>query len=398
MRNILTYLFLSVSCASIAQTKLIIVGDVKDAGTGEPLAYATIGVKGRVDRTISNAEGKFEFTIPAAAHADTLIVTYVGHEKFEKAIPSLASFEHVLLKESATVLEEIRIVHRQLDLRDIDRSARVIRGNLYALSGEVTNIQYNDFLGWLEDYNKMELRKKYDFNLDGYEKPVREFYQVYHKPAPEKGRKREKENFNTYPAVNISYEAAVEYCKWLTEQYNESKKKKKFRKVLFRLPTLKEWQIAALGDPGFQSWDVRENFIETIIPSDTMEAFKGKKVKAKADTIRYPWYFVYFHSRTYNNFGCYLGNFKITTDMNCVTRAFAYDGWTMQAQVENYFPNNIGLYDMVGNVAEMIDEKGKACGGSWNDLPENSTIHSIKNYTGPDETVGFRVFMEVIEK
>jgi hypothetical protein len=46
----------------------------------------------------------------------------------------------------------------------------------------------------------------------------------------------------------------------------------------------------------------------------------------------------------------------------------------------------------------MIDEKEKACGGSWNDVPENSTIQSIKNYKGSDETVGFRVFMEVIEK
>ena len=57
----------------------------------------------------------------------------------------------------------------------------------------------------------------------------------------------------------------------------------------------------------------------------------------------------------------------------------------------------MGLYDAVGNVAEMIDEKGKACGGSWNDPSEKSTIHSVKEFNGADETVGFRVFMEVIE-
>ena len=47
-----------------------------------------------------------------------------------------------------------------------------------------------------------------------------------------------------------------------------------------------------------------------------------------------------------------------------------------------------------GNVAEMIDEKGKACGGSWNDPPSESTIHSIKNYRHSDASIGFRVFMD----
>jgi hypothetical protein len=70
----------------------------------------------------------------------------------------------------------------------------------------------------------------------------------------------------------------------------------------------------------------------------------------------------------------------------------------MMARTESYFPNDMGLFDVCGNVAEMIDEKGKACGGSWKDLPENGTIQSVKTYNGSDETVGFRVFMEVIEK
>jgi hypothetical protein len=45
----------------------------------------------------------------------------------------------------------------------------------------------------------------------------------------------------------------------------------------------------------------------------------------------------------------------------------------------------------------MIDEKGKACGGSWNDTPEASTIRSVKIYQKPNDTIGFRVFMEVVE-
>jgi formylglycine-generating enzyme required for sulfatase activity len=405
MKNSAIGLLFLVTNLSIAQTKMIIVGDVKDVTTKEPLAYATIGVKGRVDQTISAADGRFELSVPASAEKDTLYVTYVGYAKFEKPIAQLSSNEHVLLKEFATMLEEVRIVHRQLDVRDIDREMRVIRDDLYASAGEVTNLQYHDFLSWLEDYNKPALRDKYNFDLKSYSKPVQEFYQRYHKPGdPRLDRKRHRMDstlsFNSYPAVNISYESAVEYCKWLTDRYNESTKKKKFKKVLFRLPTLKEWQVAALGYPKFQSWELHDNEVEVIIPKDTMHIFEGQKKKLKFDdSMMYPWYPTWvFRSRVYNQYGCYLGNFKINVDRNCVSRALAYDGWTMMSRTESYFPNDMGLYDVVGNVAEMIDEKGKACGGSWNDTPENSTIQSVKNYRGPDETVGFRIFMEVIEK
>jgi hypothetical protein len=46
----------------------------------------------------------------------------------------------------------------------------------------------------------------------------------------------------------------------------------------------------------------------------------------------------------------------------------------------------------------MIQTAGVACGGSWNDPPEASTIHSVKTYAYPNATVGFRVFMEVIDE
>ena len=47
------------------------------------------------------------------------------------------------------------------------------------------------------------------------------------------------------PVVNISYKAAKKYCEWLTMVYNGYEKKKKHMKVIFRLPTEKEWTDAA---------------------------------------------------------------------------------------------------------------------------------------------------------
>ena len=396
-------LILAFAAASCFAQKLVISGDVKDINTGMPLAYATIGISNHVEQTVSDPNGKFELVVNSAKN-DTLVVTYLGYSRFFKPVAQLESFEHIMLSASATVLEQVTIMRYQLDLRDVDRNTRVIRDNLYAMSGEVTNIEYNTFLSWLDDTGKSDLKTKCDFKLDQYPKSVQEFYQRYNEPGdPKKDIKRNRRDsvlsFNSYPVVNITHEAAIEYCKWLTDRYNENTKRKKFKKVLFRLPTLDEWQIAALGYDKFQSWTLRENIVEIIVPKDTIDVFKGQRTKMKVDdTILYPWYVVYFRTRVYNQFGCYLGNFKIDKDRNCPSRALAYDGWTMMARTESYFRNNIGLYDVVGNVAEMIDEKGKACGGSWNDVPEKSTIQSVKTYNGPDETVGFRVFMEVIEK
>jgi hypothetical protein len=53
---------------------------------------------------------------------------------------------------------------------------------------------------------------------------------------------------------------------------------------------------------------------------------------------------------------------------------------------------------MCGNAAEMINEKGIAVGGSWNDYGGDIHILSFTNYKGPAPTVGFRPVILVREK
>ena len=52
---------------------------------------------------------------------------------------------------------------------------------------------------------------------------------------------------------------------------------------------------------------------------------------------------------------------------------------------------------MSGNDAEMLDKEGIAKGGSWEDLPSQCTIKSVKKYDAPSPAVGFRIVMEVVE-
>ena len=94
-----------------------------------------------------------------------------------------------------------------------------------------------------------------------------------------------------------------------------------------------------------------------------------------------------------------MGNFKVPEEsLSCVKLRAGGDGYVFSGNVATYFPNGMGLFDVVGNVSEMLKEEGKACGGSWNHAPEESTIMSVNSYSGISGALGFRVFMEVVEK
>ena len=63
------------------------------------------------------------------------------------------------------------------------------------------------------------------------------------------------------------------------------------------------------------------------------------------------------------------------------------------------WPNDFGLYNMSGNVAEMLSEKGITKGRSWMSTKENIEINARNKYDGVAlPFIGFRYFAEIIEK
>jgi formylglycine-generating enzyme required for sulfatase activity len=288
-----------------------------------------------------------------------------------------------------------------LNLKETEGPQKLIKGNIYAQEFEITNKQYNEFLNYLKQNNLMQQYDKFKFDLSSFDEPALSFMKGYSAPrAPYKKQKF----FINHPAVSITYEGAQAYCSWLTDQYN-AQDGRKFKKVVFRLPSVQEWQVAALGYKEFQSWTLDDNTIKITVPKDTLSEITKdgdvKMMRFSESHILYPWFQFYNYRNKYlNKFDCALGNFKFDDRVtSCMTHNHmpTADGFTMMAPVGAYFPNGMGLYDVVGNVAEMTNEKGKACGGSWNHKPEESTIESINTFEGPDIAVGFRVFMEVIE-
>jgi formylglycine-generating enzyme required for sulfatase activity len=57
-------------------------------------------------------------------------------------------------------------------------------------------------------------------------------------------------------------------------------------------------------------------------------------------------------------------------------------------------PNNFNLYDMSGNVAEMIDTPAKTKGGSWASIRHFIEVRNSEKWNGkPSDCVGFRLIL-----
>lgn len=58
---------------------------------------------------------------------------------------------------------------------------------------------------------------------------------------------------------------------------------------------------------------------------------------------------------------------------------------------------DIGFYNVFGNVAEMTDVKGLAMGGSWQEANTGKVFTKSFKYDGPSSAVGVRMIFEIIE-
>ncbi len=100
--------------------------------------------------------------------------------------------------------------------------------------------------------------------------------------------------------------------------------------VKFRLPTETEWEYAALGLSELRSYNV----------------YRGRK--------KYPWDGQYTRSGKRKTKGDQLANFKQGKGDYGGIAGWSDDGADITAEVKSYSPNDYGLYDMAGNVAEWV--------------------------------------------
>ena len=100
--------------------------------------------------------------------------------------------------------------------------------------------------------------------------------------------------------------------------------------IKYRLPTEAEWEYAALGLSELRSYNI----------------YRGRK--------KYPWDGQYTRSGKRANRGDQLANFKQSDGDYGGIAGWSDDGADITQEVKYYEPNDFGLYDMAGNVAEWV--------------------------------------------
>jgi formylglycine-generating enzyme required for sulfatase activity len=226
-----------------------------------------------------------------------------------------------------------------------------INDTLFADETEISNFAWQEYEYWnkaIYGVNSKEHLATLPDTLvwrekNSYNEPYVQYY--YRHPA-----------YKEFPVVGVSYEQAVAYCKWRTERvkaFMTLGKKFQYRDFEYRLPKKTEWEKLA-------------EFSTHVLNNN------GKNEKGKYQ----------------------LNCVNPLPNGDCMNAKYP----DVTAPVKSYSKSLYGLYNMLGNVAEMVNEKGISKGGGWRNNLEECRVGKDAGYTKPTAWLGFRCVCVVKNK
>lgn len=267
-----------------------------------------------------------------------------------------------------------------------------LRDNLFIDETEVRNLDWLEYMYWTSKHEPEILKAILpDTTLWRHPLAYSEPYVEYYLRHPA---------YRNYPVIGVSYEQVVAYCKWRSDRVNEfiyirEHKIKDWKAdsiyphpevMRFRLPAKEEWEYAAAAGLNQDRYPYG------------YESLLDKNNILVANVHEYITLYKRAERTSYIHTGGYYDN--------------SYD---LVAPVHAFTPNKYGIYNMTGNVSEIIaDSSFKGLnyltsldGSTFKNNPEDyqrtdSTDFSCDNrftfrYKEPKVWLGFRCVCEVMK-
>ncbi len=144
-------LFFSIVISAQSDDKTI-AGQILDKENNQPIAFASIHLKGQAIGTISNEEGEFIFHISNVNGSNTIIISSLGYRSIEKKIDDFIENRVIFLSSRVNALDEVVITStkkKKLTAKQIVKKAyKEIDKNYptqpYILEGFVRDLQKED--------------------------------------------------------------------------------------------------------------------------------------------------------------------------------------------------------------------------------------------------------------